>query len=271
MKKYKNKIEQFIEYLEPPVEHDSPKFELRNVFTIYNQDKFNKYLGKIAFDVQGDIDEKEEVILKNIKDEIKQLQKKYPDVKPERLEFDLAIIFHSNLKKLGYGRFHTTDIGMWRWMSMNYFKEETFWRRGKADFDKNDFSVKPAKATFEHCIGKRSRDIFPRRYFMIGQRLFDTNTRYTLLEKLAEKSRVARSGGFGNLIANLVDTKLISPEDYVSKIVSQIMFTDKTIGDDKEVKNAFVRYNAYRNRLLNQASENVFRNEICLFEPKKAI
>jgi len=223
MRSYKNKIEQFIEFLEPPAENDSPKFELRNVFTLFTQDKFNKYIGKIAFETQGEVTENEEKILKNIKEEIIQLQKKYPIAKPERLEFDLAIIFHSNLRKLEFGRYHIDDTDMWRWMSMNYFKEEAFWRRGKADFDKGDYSVKPAKATFEHCIGKRSRDIFPRRYFIIGQRLFDANTKYALLEKLAEKSRAARSGGFGNLIKYFIDTKLISPNDFVSKIVSQIM------------------------------------------------
>ena len=47
MKSYKNKIEQFIEFLEPPAEKDAPNFDLRNVFTIYNQEKFNKYIGKI--------------------------------------------------------------------------------------------------------------------------------------------------------------------------------------------------------------------------------
>jgi hypothetical protein len=264
MKSYKNKIEQFVEFLEPPVEKDSPKFDLRNVFTIYNQEKFNRYISKIAFDVQGEITDEEEKILRNIKDEIKQLQKKFSDVKPERLEFDLAKIFHSNLRQIGFGRFHVDDVGMWRWMSMNYFKEETFWRRAKADFEKGDYSVKPAKATFEHCVGKRSRDIFPRRYFVLGQRLFDENEKYTLIEKLAEKSRAARAGGFGNLIANLVETKLISPNDYVSKVVSKVMFTETKIGDDKEVRYAFVRYNAYRKRLLNNAAENVFKNEICL-------
>ena len=43
MRSYKNKIEQFIEFLEPPAENDSPKFELRNVFTLFTQDKFNKF------------------------------------------------------------------------------------------------------------------------------------------------------------------------------------------------------------------------------------
>ena len=266
MRTYKNKIEQFVEFLEPPSEELSPKFELKNVFTLFNQDKFNKYIGKLPFEVQGDITENEEKVLKNIKDEIRLLQNKFPDAKPERLEFDLAKIFHSNLKQLGFGRFHVDDVGMWRWMSMNYFKEETFWRRAKSDFEKRDYSVKPAKATFEHCVGKRSRDIFPRRYFIIGQRLFDANTKYVLVEKLAEKSRAGRTGGFGNLISYMVDTKLISPNDYVSKTVANIMLTGEKLGGDVPVKLAFVRYNAYRKRLLNNAAENVFRNEICIME-----
>lgn len=266
MKNYKNKIDQFIEFLEPPADEHSPTIELRNVFTIYNQDKFNRYISKIAFDVHGEISEDEENVLKNIKEEIKQLQKKHPDVKPERLEFDLAIIFHSNLRKLGFGRFHVDDTGMWRWMSMNYFKEETFWRRGKTDFDKKDYSVKPAKATFEHCVGKRSRDIFPRRYFIIGQRFFDDTSKYALLEKLAEKSRAGRPGGFGNLISATIEDKLISPKDYVAKTIAEIMLTGERLGGDKPVRYAFVRYNAYRRRLLNYASENVFINEICLME-----
>ncbi len=266
MKSYKNKIEQFIEFLEPPAERDAPNFDLRNVFTIFNQDKFNKYIGKIAFDVQGEIIDAEEKVLKNIKEEIKQLQKKYSEINPERLEFDLAKIFHSNLKQIGFGRFQIYDTGMWRWMSMNYFKEETFWRRAKADFDKGDYSVKPAKATFEHCVGKRSRDIFPRRYFILGQRLFDTNTKYELLDKLAEKSRGGRGGGFGNFISATIEDKLISPNDYVSKTIAEIMLSGDKLGKDKPVRMAFVRYNAYRKRLLNNNAESVFRNEICLME-----
>ncbi len=263
MKNYKNKVEHFINLLEPG---EGKNGELFNLFNIYSQDRFNGYLAsKIEFEITGDVTDAEEKMLQKIKSEIKQLQKQFSDAKAERLEFDLAKIFHSNLREIGFGRFHVDDIGMWRWMSMNYFKEETFWRRGLSDLDKKEIP-KAAKATFEHCIGKRSRDIFPRRYFVIGQRLFDTNEKYALIEKLAEKSRAARSGGFGNLIANIVETKLISPNDYVSKVISKIMFADRGIGDDKEVKNAFVRYNAYRKRLLNNASENVFRNEICLME-----
>lgn len=267
MKSYKNKIEHFLNLLEPGEEKDH---ELYNLFNIFPQDKFNKYLLKnIEFDVTGEVSVKEEEVLLNIKAEIKKLQKEFPEAKPERLEFDLAKIFHSNLIQLGFGRFHVDDVGMWRWMSMQYFKEETFWRRGKSDFNKTEIK-KAAKATFEHCVGKRSRDIFPRRYFILGQRLFDANEKYILIDKLAEKSRAARSGGFGNLISNLVETKLISPNDYVSKIVSKVMFTEANIGDDKEVRYAFIRYNAFRKRLLNNAAENVFKNEICLFESKKA-
>lgn len=269
MKSYKNKIEQFIEFLEPPAEKDAPNFDLRNIFTIYNQEKFNKYIDKIAFDIQGEISDEEEKGLKTIKEEIKQLQKKYPEIKPERLEFDLAKIFHSNLKQLGFGRFQVDDTGMWRWMSMNYFKEETFWRRAKTDFDKGDYSVKPAKATFEHCVGKRSRDIFPRRYFIIGQRLYDSKSQYLHLDQLAELQRNNLSGAFGDYILNLIDTKLISPSEYVSKTMGQVLFTKGRVAQGKEVVNAFVRYNGFGRRHLNFASEVVFENEICLFESRK--
>lgn len=270
MKSYENKIEQFVEFLEPPAENDSTNFDLRNVFTIYDQEKFNRYIGKIAFDVHGEITEEEEKVLRSIKNEIKQLQKKYPEVKPERLEFDLAKIFHSNLKQLGFGRFHVDDVGMWRWMSMNYFKEETFWRRGKVDFDKGDYSVKPAKATFEHCVGKRSRDIFPRRYFSIGERLFDKEQKYFFLDELAKLQRTSSSGAFGDYILNLIDTKLLSPSDYVSKVMGKVLFMKGHIAQGKEVVNAFVRYNGFSRRHLNYAGENTFENEICIRESKKA-
>src|SRR5688572_18400756 len=100
MKRYKNKIEQFVEFLEPPGEMDSPKFELRNVFTIYNQEKFNRYIGKLPLEIDGEISVDEQKVLQNIKADIKSLQEKYSDVKPERLEFDLAKIFHYNLSQL---------------------------------------------------------------------------------------------------------------------------------------------------------------------------
>ncbi len=245
MKSYKNKIEHFNILLEPGEGKDT---ELYNLFNISTQEKFNKYLLKnIEFEVAGEITPNEEEVIQTIKSEIEKLQKAFPDAKPERLEFDLAKIFHSNLLRMGFGRFHVDDVGMWRWMSMQYFKEETFWRRAKTDFEKRDYT-KAAKATYEHCVGKRSRDIFPRRYFVLGQRLFDANEKYYLIDKLAEKSRAARAGGFGNLISNLVETRLISPNDHVSKVVSKIMFAEANTGDDKEVKNAFIRYNAYRQR-----------------------
>lgn len=267
MKSYKNKIEHFVTLLEPG---EGRETELLNLFNIFPQDKFNKYLLKnIEFEVVGEVSPKEEEVMQKIKTEIKKLQKTFPDVKPERLEFDLAKIFHSNFRELGFGRFHVDDAGMCRWMSMNYFKEETFWRRGKSDFDKTDIK-KAAKATFEHCVGKRGRDIFPRRYFIIGQRLFDLNNKYEYLDRLAEIQRENLSGAFGDYILNMIDTKLISPYDYVSKIMGKILFTKGRIAQGKEVVNAFVRYNGFSSRLLNNANENVFENEICLFESRKA-
>lgn len=267
MKSYRNKIEHFITLLEPA---EGKNTELYNLFNIFSQDKFNKYLSNsIEFEVTGEVSVREEEVMQNIKAEIKKLQITFPEVKSERLEFDLAKIFHSNLKELGFGRFHVDDVGMWRWMSMQYFKEETFWRRGKVEFERTEIK-KAAKATFEHCVGKRSRDIFPRRYFLIGQRLFDSRGKYEYLDKLAELQRESLSGAFGDYILNMIDTKLISPNDYVSKIMGKVLFINGKVAQGKEVVNAFVRYNGFSSRLLNNANEKVFETEICLFEPRKA-
>src|SRR5690606_22343072 len=135
------------------------------------------------------------------KGEIEKLKKNSLRIDKERLEFDLAIIFHSNLKKLKWGRWLLDDYGMWRWLSMNYFLKEVLWRRGEEKKEKS-LVRESAKAVFNHLIGKRARDIFPRRYFIIGERLYDQQNQYELLQKLAKLSKESDSGGFGNLILN---------------------------------------------------------------------
>lgn len=98
----------------------------------------------------------------------------------------------------------------------------------------------------------------------MAKRLFDSEKKYELLQKLSTLSKESRSGGFGNLISNMVDTKLLSPKDYVSKSFSEILFTEGKLADDKEVLRAFVRYNSYKKRLLNMANKDIYRNEICI-------
>ena len=260
MKSFKNNNEFFLNTLHPDVSENP---ENVNAFNIYTQENFNLYLKKLGAEEVGTITPLEIEVVENIKEEIEKLKKKSLGIDKERLEFDLAIIFHSNLKKLKWGRWLLDDYSMWRWLSMNYFLKEVLWRRGEEKKQKS-LVRDSAKAVFNHLIGKRARDIFPRRYFIIGERLYDQQNQYELLQKLAKLSKESDSGGFGNLILNLIDTKLISPNDYVAKTISEVLFLQRKPALDKEVVRAFVRYNGFKKRLLNTASKELFEKEICI-------
>ena len=260
MKSFKNNNEFFLKTLHPNVREHRDNV---NAFNLYSQKRFNSYIKKLGGEEIGEVSEKEIKVINQIKNEIENLKKDNPNVKPERLEFDLAIIFHSNLKKLNWGRYVLDDYNMWRWLSINFFLKEVFWRRGEEDYKKM-FSEKSAKSTYDHLVGKRTRDIFPRRYFIIGERLFDSQQKYELLQKLAKLSKESSSGGFGNLVLNLIDTKLISPNDHASKTISEVLFTQGKLAVDKEVVRAFVRYNGFKKRLLNTAPKEIFEKEICI-------
>ena len=152
--------------------------------------------------------------------------------------------------------------------SLNFFLKETFWRRSESlyqRYEKGKGNIQDsAKATYDHLVGKRARDIFPRRYFFIGERLFDIEKKYELLQRLSTLSKESRSGGFGNLVLNMIDTKLLSPNDHVSKVISKVLFMQGKLAEDKEVVRAFTRYNGFKRRLLNTASKEIFETEICI-------
>lgn len=242
---------------------DSNAIDNINAFNTYSQTKFNQFLKTNGLKEVGEISTLEDEVFNNIKAELVRLKSECVDIDRDRLEFDLAIVFHRNLKKLGWGRWNLNDISMWRWLSLNYFRDETFWRRGENKFHKHQY-FESAKSTYDHLIGSRIRDIFPRRYFLLGERLYDKNTKYDLLKKLSFLSKNSKSGGFGNLILNIIDTKLISPNDHVSKIISELLFIQGKLAEDKEVVRAFVRYNGYKRRLLITAGKDIFEKEICI-------
>jgi hypothetical protein len=260
MKSFKNNIEFFSKTLHPDVTEHRDNV---NAFNLFNQKKFNEYIIKLGADESGEITKGEIAVIEKIKSDIEKLKKENPGIDTERLEFDLAYIFHSNLKNLNWGRHLLNDFGMWRWLSMNYFLKEVFWRRGKKEMKKKQV-LKSAKLTYNHLVGIRTRDIFPRRYFLLGARLYDKHREYELLNKLAKLSKEGGSGGFGNLILNLLDTKLISPNDYVAKTISELLFTQGKLAADKEVVRAFVRYNGFKKRLLIKAPKEIFEKEICI-------
>jgi hypothetical protein len=260
MKSFQNQSEFFLKTLHPDV---AENLENINAFNTYSQDKFNLYLKRLGAEETGTISEEELQVIAGIKEEIDKLKKENKDIDQDRLEFDLAIIFHSNLNKLKWGRWLLDDYNMWRWLSLNNFLKEVLWRRSESKLKKG-LVIEAAKTTYDHLVGKRTRDIFPRRYFLLGERLYDPGKKYQLLQKLSDLSKSGKSGGFGNLILNLIDTKLLSPNDHVAKMISQILFAEGKLAEDKEVVRAFVRYNGFRRRLINTAGKEIFEKEICI-------
>lgn len=266
MKRYINSSEFFKNHLSPKRED---KMSWNN-FNTGNQSKLISFIDSLSgIIVEGEITELEIKIIQQIKSEINELKINYPSVRPDRLDMDLAIIFHRNLKKLNWGRFHIDDFGSWRWLSINYFLNEVKWR-WTAEDPKLEKLFENAKSCYQRLVGERNRRIFPLWYFTIGERLYDNHFGYSLMEKLATISREEIVGGFGNLNNNLTDTKLLSPNEHVSKTMSRILFSGKIVANNDEVANAFKRYNAYKRRLLNYASDTIFEKEICLFQIKKA-
>src|SRR5439155_21584022 len=116
MKSFKNNNEFFQNTLHPDVEEHT---ENVNAFNIYSQERFNSYLKKLGADEFGTVTEKELAVIEKIKSEIEQLGIQNKNIDKERLEFDLAIIFHSNLKRINWCRWLLDDYNMWRWLSMN--------------------------------------------------------------------------------------------------------------------------------------------------------
>ncbi|MEO7924716.1 MAG: hypothetical protein ABIR30_13625 [Chitinophagaceae bacterium] len=260
MKVFKTSTENLIKLLRP----DLGRFEdTVTPYCNYSQKEFSSFLEKLNLDIEGEISNDEALAISSIKKSLHLLTIKNHDVPIDRMEFDYAIIFHKELKKVGYSKNHIDNHAMWRWMSLNHFLKEVLARRAQKLIDRKDLGG-AAKSIFTHCFGEKTRDIFPRRYFLIGERLHDKEKGYALLEKLAEKSRFEKSGGFGNLINNIIETSLLSPNDFVSKIMAKILLTGGKPADDKQVAKAFVRYNGFKKRLLSSAVEQVFEQEVCL-------
>lgn len=267
MKAFLTPTDVLAQSLKPAEESENYEQTIRPYLPYLNQNEFNKFLNNCGFEETGNISQMEIDIIKEIKEELKSINFKNQDVDVDRLEFDYSVAFHRGLKKLGWGKYMLDDLGMWRYLSLNFFKEEVFNRRGKTLFEKGDH-VKAAKATFDHLFGLRARDIFPRRYFIIGERLYDKNKGYFLLENLASIAKKNKGGGFGNLIANLIETRLLSPQDYVSKTMSKTLFLGGKLANDKEVAKSFARYNGFKTRLINDAHEDLFKNEICILSKR---
>lgn len=249
MKRYINKREFYLEQLNP----ENLTAELN-----FSQDRFSKYLETVKdLAEEGELSADEMAGIQRIKGQISEIRKQYKLEDPSKFDFDLAKIFHKNLK---IDRYKLNDFGFWRWLSMNFFLEEIQWRWAKKYRETGEV-LKAATAIHDHLVGKsKSHRIFPRRLYIVGLRLYDGS--YTLLDKISNNSKSNVMGGYGDFVNYLTDTKLISFNDNVAKTMGRLLLSDKKVKSKDVVIDSFKRYNGFKNRMMSEASEEIFRSEV---------
>lgn len=249
MKKYLNKKEFFLAELDP----DKHTAELN-----FTQVKFSEYLKSLKLIEDGDVSASEKKMIQEIKDDIASIKKSHPNEDPSKFDFDIAKIFHQHLK---IERALLNDWGFWRWLSLNYFVDEIQWRWAKKLRDKQEMR-KAAVAIYDHLTGKsKNHRIFPRRYYSTGLRLFDGS--YALLNNISMNLKNNQQGGYGDFINYLVDTKLLSFNDNAAKKMGKLLLSEQKVMTKDVVVRSFKRFNGFKNRLISDASDDVFKNEIC--------
>ncbi|MBA3648837.1 MAG: hypothetical protein H0W62_09870 [Chitinophagales bacterium] len=253
MKHYSDKREFYNFYLRPT---EGIEFSERLKFLVtFKQEEFNKQLKNLGFHEEGIGSDEFIDAVEKAKVEMKAVMKSFKGGDRSRIDFEFALILHRNLS---IDRYLLSNWGFWRWLNMNFFLEETRWRY---DFKKSGSNLfRYAKIIFDHLVDNTGIMIY--RCWFLGERLSEEDSKYELLQKINEKAKAGRPGGFGNYILNLVDTRLISPRDHVSKILGKLLFTEKKIHDNDDVRDCFKKYNCYKNRLLSNAGEHIFREEI---------
>ena len=246
----------------------SPSYNSKNISRFItdskNQKKFNERLELLGLEVKGALSEDLKESIQKTKMDIEAIKNRHCELSnsPElrgRLDFDIAKAVHSNLN---FPRIVLNQFDFWRWLTLNHFIENVRWRwvRDPANMDK----ITPnAKTVFQRAFGERDRRIDCLRYWMIGERLYDSETKYAVLDSLSESAK-RRKGPFQDFINNIIDTNLLSPNDNISKQFGLIMLTGEKTFSTTDLIASFKRYNASRNRLLVSATESDLKEEICI-------
>ncbi|HKR06621.1 MAG TPA: DUF6339 family protein [Bacteroidia bacterium] len=259
MKRYLNNHDYFKKELNPESTDKAVSSNRTAALNMYQKD-FLKYISaELKLHEEGEVTHNELQMIQKVKTEIKKLKEKNRNISPQNLDFELGKIFHDNLK---IDRQLINDWNFWRWLSLNYFLEKIQWRWAKEERAKTNMD-KAAKNIFDHLIGKnKNHRIFPRRLWIIGLRLHDKMNGYNLLDKISQNLKT-RQGGFGDYINNIVDDKLVSHNDYVSKILGELLLAETKVQSKSVVVRSFKKYNGYKNRLISEAGRELFEKEIC--------
>ena len=259
----------------------SPDINAKNQELFYkiskNQKAFNDQLETKGIELLNKSYKELSDKLEKIKSEVSVLIKN-EDIKKTRLDFDIAKIFHENLK---IPRSAIINYEFWRAITLFYFIELTKWRWEKNPDNSNNW-YSNAKAIFGRALGlthrttnqnsdeikkytTRNKRIECYRYWWIADKLYDYHKGYYYIEKVAEKFK-EKEGSIQDFLNLLEGNRLLSPNDRVSKILAEAILLSEVKFSEKDARDCFTRYNAYKNRLFMIAEPITIRKEICLLE-----
>ena len=261
----------------------SPEINAANQELFYkksgDQKKFNTELKNKSIDLRNEetYSELEEALYK-IQFSISDLLKKSNEEKKTRLDFDIAKIFHQNLK---LPRRAIIDYDFWRYITLFYFIEVVKWRWEKKPTNPANWNAN-AKAICGRALGltlnkqeydqdktisysSRNQRIEAYRYWWIANKLYDPEKGYYYIEKISEKFKT-EEGSVQDFINQLEGNKLLSVDDRISKIMAESILLSGKKFSQQEARNCFNRYNAFSNRLFMEAEEKSIKKEICLID-----
>ena len=229
-----------------------------------SQEKFSAALRERGIESSADIPESLKKKVEEIRQDISKLKHDNLEISQstknrEKLDFDIAKIFHKNLD---YPKAIVVNYDFWLWLTMECFIENVFWRwvGDPENINKlRDNSI----IVYKRSYGERIRRIDCLRYWVIADRLFCQKEGYKYLDNLAKLYKI-KNGPFQDFINNIIDNNLYSQNDIVVKNMARIMLNDHKVFNTNSLTNSFKRYHVFKNRLLIDGEYDILEKEICI-------
>lgn len=255
-----NKSKEDVVLLLNPMEYK----ENQVLFWKYSEDqkRFNSGLNDKDLRIESNIYDELNDALSYTQEELVTLRMKYPNVSKTRLDFDIAKIFHKNIS---IPKSVINNYDFWRSVTLFYFIEIVRWRWQNDPSDHNNWASN-AKKIFNRSVGVRNNRIDGYRYWLLGEKLYCNQKGYYYLDALSDLVKSEQNLSVQNFILWILENKLTSSNNKVTKMFSEILFLEKKRYSENYIEDCIKRFNAFNSRLFEISDLDLFKREVCLIQ-----
>lgn len=226
-----------------------------------DQNTFNNLLGEKNIQIETSIyPELDEALIKT-QEELTELKIKNADISKTRLDFDIAKIFHKNIR---ISKSATNNYEFWRCVTLFYFIENVKWRWQKEPEEDNRNWASNADAIFRRSVGERNPRIDAYRFWLLGEKFFCNQKGYYYLDAMSDLVKNDNKLSVQNFILWTLENRLTSNNNRITKMLAEILFLEKKKYTEAYIEGCIKRYNAFINRLFSEADSELIKKEICL-------